>query len=186
MNMRISLACVAALVAAGAYAEATDDVAAAAAAVKERQRDDTRWYFTLPLCRRVDGSGEVLKHGETEWQPVEEGRFYPLGSAFRASTANSTVVIAFGKECMVTVENGSGFASCAQKLGEKSRRIVLTGGEVLVSLPNNLKDGLFSVEAVRCLGCCGLAPVAVVNGEVHGKLETKDVKEIIEKYRKLG
>ena len=146
MNVRLSLACVAALVAAGAYAEAPDDVAAAAAAVKKQQQDDTRWYFTLPLCRRVDGSGEVLKHGEAEWQPVEEGRFYPLGSAFRASAANSTVVIAFGKECTVTVENGSGFASCAQKLGEKSRRIVLTGGEVLVSLPNNLKDGLFSVE----------------------------------------
>lgn len=47
-------------------------------------------------------------------------------------------------------------------------------------------DGLFSVEAVRCLGCCGLAPVAVVNGDVHGKLETKDVAGIIEKYRTVG
>lgn len=47
-------------------------------------------------------------------------------------------------------------------------------------------DGLFSIEAVRCLGCCGLAPVAVVNGDVHGKLETKDVTGIIEKYRTLG
>ena len=47
-------------------------------------------------------------------------------------------------------------------------------------------DGLFSVEAVRCLGCCGLAPVAVVNGEVHGKLDKSMVTGIIEKYRKLG
>ncbi len=47
-------------------------------------------------------------------------------------------------------------------------------------------DGLFSIEAVRCLGCCGLAPVIVVNGEVHGKLETKNIAGIIEKYRKLG
>lgn len=47
-------------------------------------------------------------------------------------------------------------------------------------------DGLFSIEAVRCLGCCGLAPVAVVNGDVHGKLETKDVAGIIEKYRAIG
>ena len=47
-------------------------------------------------------------------------------------------------------------------------------------------DGLFSIEAVRCLGCCGLAPVVVVNGEVHGKLEKKDVAAIVEKYRKLG
>ena len=47
-------------------------------------------------------------------------------------------------------------------------------------------DGMFSIEAVRCLGCCGLAPVAVVNGEVHGKLETKNVDSIIEKYRAQG
>ena len=47
-------------------------------------------------------------------------------------------------------------------------------------------DGLFSIEAVRCLGCCGLAPVIVVNGEVHGKLETKDIAGIVAKYRELG
>ena len=47
-------------------------------------------------------------------------------------------------------------------------------------------DGLFSVEAVRCLGCCGLAPVVVVNGEVYGKLGKGDVAGIIEKYRKQG
>ena len=47
-------------------------------------------------------------------------------------------------------------------------------------------DGLFSIEAVRCIGCCGLAPAAVMNGEVHGKLTTKDVAGIIAKYRELG
>ena len=47
-------------------------------------------------------------------------------------------------------------------------------------------DGLFSIEAVRCLGCCGLAPVVVVNGEVYGKLTKGDVAGIVEKYRKLG
>ena len=47
-------------------------------------------------------------------------------------------------------------------------------------------DGLFSIEAVRCLGCCGLAPVIVVNGEVHGKLETKNIAGIVAKYRAQG
>ena len=47
-------------------------------------------------------------------------------------------------------------------------------------------DGLFSIEAVRCIGCCGLAPAADINGEVHGKLTTKDVAGIIAKYRELG
>ncbi|MGN0876330.1 MAG: NAD(P)H-dependent oxidoreductase subunit E [Kiritimatiellia bacterium] len=58
--------------------------------------------------------------------------------------------------------------------------------ELGIGLNSTTPDGMFSIEAVRCLGCCGLAPVIVVNGEVHGKLETKDIPGIIEKYRKLG
>lgn len=44
-------------------------------------------------------------------------------------------------------------------------------------------DGEFSVEAVRCLGCCGLAPVMVINGEVHGKVPTKNLAGLIEQVR---
>ena len=55
-----------------------------------------------------------------------------------------------------------------------------------VGVNTTTKDGMFSVEAVRCLGCCGLAPVVVVNGEVYGKLKKEDVAGIIEKYRKIG
>ena len=45
-------------------------------------------------------------------------------------------------------------------------------------------DGEFSVEAVRCIGCCGLAPVMVINGEVYGKVQTKDLHGIIAEIRK--
>ena len=58
--------------------------------------------------------------------------------------------------------------------------------ELGVGLNKVTDDGMFSVEAVRCLGCCGLAPVAVVNGEVHGKLTTKDVERILKLYRERG
>ena len=47
-------------------------------------------------------------------------------------------------------------------------------------------DGLFSIEAVRCIGCCGLAPAVVVNGEVHGKVVTGDVTRILNIYRERG
>ncbi|WP_250229487.1 NADH-quinone oxidoreductase subunit NuoE family protein [Anaeropeptidivorans aminofermentans] len=43
-------------------------------------------------------------------------------------------------------------------------------------------DGKFSISSCRCIGCCGLAPVMTVNGEVYGRLEVKDVKGILEKY----
>lgn len=45
-------------------------------------------------------------------------------------------------------------------------------------------DGAFSIEAVRCLGCCGLAPVVVINGNVHGRATTKQVAGLIAQYRK--
>ena len=56
--------------------------------------------------------------------------------------------------------------------------------ELGIGLNSTTPDGMFSIEAVRCLGCCGLAPVIVVNGNVHGRLTSKDVPAIIEQYRK--
>ncbi|MBR7136309.1 MAG: NAD(P)H-dependent oxidoreductase subunit E [Clostridia bacterium] len=43
-------------------------------------------------------------------------------------------------------------------------------------------DKKFSLDATRCVGCCGLAPVMCINGEVFGRITAKDVKGIIEKY----
>ena len=43
-------------------------------------------------------------------------------------------------------------------------------------------DGKFSVEACRCIGACGLAPVLTINDEVYGRLTVKDVDDILAKY----
>ena len=44
-------------------------------------------------------------------------------------------------------------------------------------------DGLFSIEATRCIGACGLAPVLTVNDDVYGRLVVDDVEGIIKKYQ---
>ena len=44
-------------------------------------------------------------------------------------------------------------------------------------------DGKFSVEACRCIGACGLAPVMTINDEVFGKLTADDVDGILAKYK---
>ena len=44
-------------------------------------------------------------------------------------------------------------------------------------------DGLFSIDEVRCLGCCGLAPVLMIGNEVFGKVTKDELPEIIAKYR---
>ncbi|MBR5779200.1 MAG: NADH-quinone oxidoreductase subunit NuoE [Clostridia bacterium] len=43
-------------------------------------------------------------------------------------------------------------------------------------------DGKFSIQDTRCLGCCGLAPVMMINNDVYGRLEPADVKDILAKY----
>lgn len=44
-------------------------------------------------------------------------------------------------------------------------------------------DGLFSIESVRCIGCCGLAPLLAIGDDVYGKLVPEQLPEIIAKYR---
>ena len=43
-------------------------------------------------------------------------------------------------------------------------------------------DGRFSLEACRCIGACGLAPVLTVNDDVYGRLTVDDVEGILAKY----
>ena len=45
-------------------------------------------------------------------------------------------------------------------------------------------DAKYSLDATRCIGACGLAPVLTVNGEVYGKIGVSDVPGILAKYQK--
>jgi len=65
-------------------------------------------------------------------------------------------------------------------------------GEILDRISGNLKvkpgetssDGKYSLEATRCIGACGLAPVMTINENVYGRLKPEDVDGILAKYKK--
>jgi NADH:ubiquinone oxidoreductase subunit E len=65
----------------------------------------------------------------------------------------------------------------AQDLIDESRTILNIKGEEVTD------DGQFSIDEVRCLGCCGLAPVLMIGSEVFGKVTKDQMPEIIAKYR---
>jgi len=46
-------------------------------------------------------------------------------------------------------------------------------------------DGMFSLEACRCVGACGLAPVMIVDDDVHGRVTVDDVEKILNNYREV-
>lgn len=55
--------------------------------------------------------------------------------------------------------------------------------ELGIAVGETDKDGLFSLNSLRCVGACGLAPVVLVGDKVYGRLSPEDVKGIIQEYK---
>ena len=77
------------------------------------------------------------------------------------------ISVCLGTACYV---KGSGdiYNALMEKLG-------IEGGECT-------PDGKFSLDACRCVGACGLAPVMMINDEVYGRLTVDDIDGILAKY----
>jgi NADH:ubiquinone oxidoreductase subunit E len=79
-----------------------------------------------------------------------------------------TIGVCLGTACYV--KNSQGVIEKIQK-------------ELGIEPGDTTKDGLFTLEATRCIGCCGLAPVMTVGDDVYGKMVPEDVPEILKKYK---
>ena len=55
--------------------------------------------------------------------------------------------------------------------------------ELQIGVGETSADGKFTVQATRCLGACGLAPVMMINDEVYGRLTADQVPGILAKYK---
>ncbi|MGL4773084.1 MAG: NADH-quinone oxidoreductase subunit NuoE [Clostridium sp.] len=45
------------------------------------------------------------------------------------------------------------------------------------------RDGLFTIDTLRCVGACGLAPVVTINDKIYGKLTKYDVENVLNEYK---
>ena len=63
-------------------------------------------------------------------------------------------------------------------LAEFEKQLGIKSGETT-------EDLMFTLESLRCVGACGLAPVVVVNNKVYGYVTLDQVSEILDKYKKL-
>ena len=64
----------------------------------------------------------------------------------------------------------------ADKLLEEFKRVL--GIDVGQTTP----DGKFSLDCLRCVGACGLAPVATIGEKVYGRLNPADIKKIVSEF----
>ncbi|SDG33762.1 complex I 24 kDa subunit family protein [Desulfosporosinus hippei] len=85
-------------------------------------------------------------------------------------------------EHVVNVCTGTAcFVRGAEKLKEElESQLKIKAGETT-------PDNLFTLETLRCVGACGLAPVMIVDGKVHGRMQKpQDINEVLAKYRSEG
>ncbi len=68
----------------------------------------------------------------------------------------------------------------SEKLLEEFKRVL--GIEVGETTP----DGKFSLDCLRCVGACGLAPVVMIGEKVYGRLQAVDVKKVLEELGSFG
>jgi NADH:ubiquinone oxidoreductase subunit E len=78
-----------------------------------------------------------------------------------------TVRVCLGTACYV--RGGKAIAETLQK------ELGINDGETT-------PDRMFTLETVRCLGACGLGPVVVVDEDIHGRLKSGKVKEVLSQY----
>lgn len=102
-------------------------------------------FTTLPMSRHIAGVVSVRKPGG-EWEVAEEGRFYPLGTSYRAEKGGS-LVLAFGSGSTATITEGGEFGTRSQGLSVYSRTLVPVRGTIALRLPDNLPEGAFFVAA---------------------------------------
>jgi len=91
-------------------------------------------------------------------------------SFFQTEPRGENVInVCLGTACFV---RGSGIV-----LEEFEKELGIKVGETTV-------DNKFTIDTLRCVGACGLAPVVTINNKVYGNVKKDDVKKILEEYRK--
>ena len=125
--------------------ETSASAAEAAVVAAPQKAGATSAFTTLPFCRACEGTAEVQLPG-LDWAPVEDGKFYPLGSAFR-TRGDGKLTLAFGPESAATISGDASFGTLAQAIGVKSRTVILGEGTLELALADNLPEGAFFVTA---------------------------------------
>jgi len=109
---------------------------------------------------------------------ISEGLGVTLSEVYGVATFYSQFSLEAKGEYVIGVCLGTAcYVKGSQKImGELSKQLGVEVGRTT-------KDGKFTLNATRCLGACGLAPVMMINDEVYGRLTPDQVSGILDQYR---
>ncbi|HML46110.1 MAG TPA: NADH-quinone oxidoreductase subunit NuoE [Clostridia bacterium] len=109
---------------------------------------------------------------------IAEGLDVPLSDVYGVSTFYSQFSLEPQGKCIIGVCLGTAcYVKGSQKVLDRIAK------ELKVEVGHTSEDGEFTLNATRCLGACGLAPVIMINDEVYGRLTADEIPGILAKYK---
>lgn len=129
------------------------------------------------LVTVLQGAQEIYGYLPLEVQTIiSEEMGVPLAEIYGIITFYSQFsLIPKGKNIISVCTGTACYVKGAQAILDEVKKVL--GIDVGETTP----DGKFTIQDTRCLGCCGLAPVMVINDDVYGRLAPSDVKAILDK-----
>ncbi|HZJ78022.1 MAG TPA: NAD(P)H-dependent oxidoreductase subunit E [Clostridia bacterium] len=109
---------------------------------------------------------------------IAQGMDIPLEKVYGVSTFYAQFKLSPSGKYNISVCLGTAcYVKGAQEVLDKIVEILGIGPDECT------KDTKFSIEACRCIGACGLAPVMTINDDVYGKLTVDQIEGILKKYK---
>ena len=113
-------------------------------------------------------------------QMIAKGLSVPVEKVYGVATFYSQFALTPKGKYKISVCLGTAcYVKGAQDVLDRIEQILGIGADECT------EDGKFSIEACRCIGACGLAPVMTINEDVYGRLEKTDVDDILKKYQDM-
>lgn len=132
---------------------------------------------------------EMLQDVQDEWRHLPEDALRYIADELKVPLSRVTHIATFYSafsleprgvhEIQVCMGTACHVKGAPRVLDAISRDLEIAPGETT-------PDGQYTLEAVRCVGACGLAPVIAVDGEYHGDLTPDNASKLIVKHRKEG
>jgi len=133
----------------------------------------------MAILQQINTTFNYLPENVLRYVSQEVG--YPVSHILHIATFYSSFSIVPRGKHIINICMGT---ACYVK---GSERLMERFSDVLeINENETTPDKLFTLKSVRCIGCCGLAPAAMIGDNVYGNLSTKDIPGIIEKYKTIA
>ncbi len=140
------------------------------------ERHKNRKGLLMPILQEINAAFSYFPENVLRYVSRETG--HSLAHICRIATFYSAFSLRpIGKNIITVCMGTTCYVRGAQRLLDKFSELLAIG------VDETTPDMLFTFKSVRCIGCCGLAPVVTAGEDVFGNLRSRDIPGIIRKYR---